>query len=196
MLFVSTTLPSGQASGCVMLPQGSKQPLLISQREGDGLSPGTSDGAAVERSRALLGGVHGGCQVHSACGSKMHSKQKHTFRFPHRMLIDLSPHGQYMMVLIQTLSGHEPWILDFENGQKVLALPRTSGSSHCWHAQDGAIAYTQWVGAVDQTWDVHAVCLRTRSPLFTCTGHSGHMWLVAYVPCNAIVGFLKQECGP
>lgn len=57
MLFVSTTLPSGQASGCVMLPQGSKQPLLISQREGDGLSPGTSDGAAVERSCALLGGV-------------------------------------------------------------------------------------------------------------------------------------------
>ena len=42
---------------------------------------------------------------------------------------------------------------------------------------------------------MHAVCLRTRSPLFTCTGHSGHMWLVAYVPCNAIVGFLKQECG-
>ena len=67
------------------------------------------------------------------------------------MLIDLSPHGQYMMVLIQTLSGHEPWILDFENGQKVFALTRTSGSSHCWHAQDGAIAYTQWVGAVDRT---------------------------------------------
>lgn len=59
------------------------------------------------------------------------------------MILDLSPHGQYIKALAPTVSG-SVWILDFDSAEKVLKLPRTTGT--CWHIQDGAIAYTSgWV---------------------------------------------------
>ena len=134
-------------------------------------------------------------EVHRACVSKQRSTLLHTFQSPQNIVLDLSPHGQYIKVTTLTVSGMKLCILDFENAYKVLELPFTSGSSECWHIHDGAIAYTHWVGTVDRTWNVHAVCLRTRSPLFTCSGPSGRLDLVAFAPCHAIVGFLKQNHG-
>ena len=51
------------------------------------------------------------------------------------------------------------------------------------------------MGAVERAWDVHVVCLRTKSPLFTCSGHGGGLVLAVYAPGNDIVGFLKQKHG-
>ena len=135
-------------------------------------------------------------EVQRACISKQCSILQRTFMSPQNIVLDLSPYGQYIKVLAQTASGYAVRILDFENAQKALELPRTTGSSSCWHIHDGAIAYTHWVGAVDLDWDVHAVRLRTKSPLFTCTGQSRDLVLASYAPHGAIAGFVKQRHGP
>ena len=51
------------------------------------------------------------------------------------------------------------------------------------------------MGTIDRAWDVHAVCLRTKSPLFTCSALSGQLDMVAFAPCHATVGFMKQKHG-